>query len=249
MKPPHEPSATQHVLVVDDEEDLLELVRYNLSKDGYRVTCVASGEEALKAARKVPPDLIVLDLMLPGEDGLTLCRELRAHSAHSDVPIIMLTARSEEVDRIVGLEVGADDYLAKPFNPRELLARIKSILRRSRALPANLKPETARVLRFAGWRLEIATRNLVAADGVVVPLSGTDFKLLRIFLAHANRVLSRDQLVDLTQGRDAGPYDRSIDLQVSRLRRRLGDDPKEPSIIKTARGEGYVLAAEVTTET
>ena len=238
--------STDHILVVDDDPDIRELLGDYLQKQGYRASTAADGRAMRAALARGQPDLIVLDLMLPGEDGLTLCRELRAHS---DVPIIMLTARSEEVDRIVGLEMGADDYLAKPFNPRELLARIKSILRRSRALPANLKPDAARVLRFAGWRLEIATRNLVAADGVVVPLSGTDFKLLRIFLAHANRVLSRDQLVDLTQGRDAGPYDRSIDLQVSRLRRRLGDDPKEPSIIKTARGEGYVLAAEVTAET
>ena len=238
--------STDHILVVDDDPDIRELLGDYLQKQGYRASTAADGRAMRAALARGQPDLIVLDLMLPGEDGLTLCRELRAHS---DVPIIMLTARSEEVDRIVGLEMGADDYLAKPFNPRELLARIKSILRRSRALPANLKPDAARVLRFAGWRLEIATRNLVAADGVVVPLSGTDFKLLRIFLAHANRVLSRDQLVDLTQGRDAGPYDRSIDLQVSRLRRRLGDDPKEPSIIKTARGEGYVLAAEVTADT
>jgi two-component system OmpR family response regulator len=237
-----------HILIVDDDPEIRELLGDYLQKQGYRTSTAADGRGMRAALARGQPDLIVLDLMLPGEDGLTLCRELRAHPAHPDVPVIMLTARGEEVDRIVGLEMGADDYLAKPFNPRELLARIKSILRRSRALPANLKPETARAMRFAGWRLELATRNLVAADGVVVPLSGTDFKLLRVFLAHANRVLSRDQLVDMTQGRDAGPFDRSIDLQVSRLRRRLGDDPKEPAIIKTARGEGYVLAAEVETE-
>jgi two-component system OmpR family response regulator len=237
-----------HILVVDDDPDIRELLGDYLQKQGYRTSTAADGRAMRAVLARGQPDLIVLDLMLPGEDGLTLCRELRASPAHADLPVIMLTARSEEVDRIVGLEMGADDYLAKPFNPRELLARIKSILRRSRALPANLKPETARVMRFAGWRLELATRNLVSADGVVVALSGTDFKLLRIFLAHANRVLSRDQLVDMTQGRDAGPYDRSIDLQVSRLRRRLGDDPKDPAIIKTARGEGYVLAAEVETE-
>ncbi len=234
-----------HILIVDDDPDIRELLGDYLQKQGYRASTAADGRAMHAALARGQPDLIVLDLMLPGEDGLTLCRELRAHS---DLPVIMLTARGEEVDRIVGLEMGADDYLAKPFNPRELLARIKSILRRSRALPANLKPDPARAIRFAGWRLELATRNLVSAEGVVVSLSGTDFRLLRVFLAHANRVLTRDQLVDMTQGRDAGPYDRSIDLQVSRLRRRLGDDPKEPAIIKTARGEGYILAAAIETE-
>jgi len=194
---------------------------------------------------RTEPALIVLDLMLPGEDGLALCREVRAQS---DVPIIMLTARGEEVDRIVGLEMGADDYLSKPFSPRELVARIKSILRRTRALPSNLKPDQAKMLHFAGWTLDVTTRNLVSPAGVTIALSGTDYKLLRIFLDHPNRVLTRDQLIDMTQSRDAGPFDRSIDLQVSRLRRRLNDNPKEPSIIKTARGEGYVLAAEVILE-
>ena len=191
------------------------------------------------------PDLIVLDLMLPGDDGLTLCREVRSKS---DVPIIMLTAKTEEIDRVVGLEMGADDYVAKPFSPRELLARIKSILRRSRALPVNLRPDDARAIAFAGWRLEIPTRTLISPESVAVPLSGTDFRLLRIFLDHPNRVLNRDQLMDMTQARDAGPFDRSIDLQVSRLRKRLNDNPKEPALIKTSRGEGYVLAAEVVLE-
>jgi two-component system OmpR family response regulator len=157
----------------------------------------------------------------------------------------MLTARGEETDRIVGLEMGADDYLAKPFNPRELLARIKSVLRRARSLPGNLEPEAVKSLRFAGWTLDVATRNLTAPDAVVVPLSGTEFKLLRVFLAHPNRVLSRDQLIELMISRDAGPFDRAIDVQVSRLRQRLRDDAREPRIIKTVRGEGYVLAAEV----
>jgi two-component system OmpR family response regulator len=190
-------------------------------------------------------DIVVLDLMLPGEDGLMLCRNLRARS---DVPVIMLTARGEETDRIVGLEMGADDYLAKPFNPRELLARIKTILRRARTLPENLKPDDARALRFAGWTLDLATRNLRSPAGVVVALSATEYKLLRIFLAHPNRVLNRDQLIDLMLSRDASPFDRSIDVQVSRLRHRLGDNPKEPAIIKTVRGEGYVLSAAVEAE-
>jgi two-component system OmpR family response regulator len=168
--------------------------------------------------------------------------------ARSQLPVIMLTARGEETDRIVGLEMGADDYLPKPFNPRELLARVKSILRRTRTLPENLQPDEARRLRFVGWALEIATRNLHSPAGVVVALSGTEFRLLRIFLAHPNRVLTRDQLIDLMLSRDATPFDRSIDVQVSRLRHRLNDDAAQPAIIKTVRGQGYVLAAAVEAE-
>jgi two-component system OmpR family response regulator len=155
----------------------------------------------------------------------------------------MLTARGEETDRIVGLEMGADDYVPKPFNPRELLARIKSVLRRARSLPENLQPEAVTAFRFASWTLDIATRNLTSPDGVVVPLSGTDFKLLRVFLDHPGRVLTRDQLIDLMLSRDAAPFDRAIDVQVSRLRHRLGEDAKESAIIKTVRGEGYVFTA------
>jgi two-component system OmpR family response regulator len=157
----------------------------------------------------------------------------------------MLTARGEETDRIVGLEMGADDYLPKPFNPRELLARIKSVLRRARSLPDNLKPEEVASFRFAGWTLDVATRNLTAPDGVVIPLSGTEFRLLRVFLDHPNRVLTRDQLIDFMLSRDATPFDRAIDVQVSRLRHRLREDAKEPAIIKTVRGQGYVFALRV----
>ena len=238
-------SAMDHILIVDDDRDIRDLLSEYLQKQGYRVSVAADGRAMRAALIRAEPDLIVLDLMLPGEDGLVLCREVRAQS---DIPIIILTARGEEVDRIVGLEMGADDYLAKPFSPRELLARIKSILRRTRALPSNLKPDQARLLHFAGWTLEVSTRNLLSPEGIAIALSGTDYKLLRIFLDHPNRVLNRDQLIDMTQSRDAGPFDRSIDLQVSRLRRRLNDNPKEPAIIKTARGEGYVLAAEVSVE-
>ncbi|MDO9023503.1 response regulator [Zwartia sp.] len=238
-------SAMDHILIVDDDRDIRDLLSEYLQKQGYRVSVAADGRAMRTVLSRAEPDLIVLDLMLPGEDGLVLCREVRAQS---DIPIIILTARGEEVDRIVGLEMGADDYLAKPFSPRELLARIKSILRRTRSLPSNLKPDQARLLHFAGWTLEVATRNLLSPEGIAMALSGTDYKLLRIFLDHPNRVLNRDQLIDMTQSRDAGPFDRSIDLQVSRLRRRLNDNPKEPAIIKTARGEGYVLAAEVSVE-
>lgn len=234
-----------HILVVDDDRDIRNLLSEYLQKQGYRVSAAEDGRAMRAAISVTMPDLIVLDVMLPGEDGLTLCRELRSQS---DVPVLMLTARGEEIDRIVGLEMGADDYLAKPFNPRELVARIKSILRRARALPPNLRPDDARLIHFSGWTLEIASRDLIGPDHSRVALSGTEFRLLRIFLDHPNRVLTRDQLIDLTQSREADPFDRSIDLQVSRVRRRLGDNPKEPTLIKTARGQGYVLASEVGVE-
>jgi two-component system OmpR family response regulator len=231
-----------HILIVDDDAETRSLLQQYLQKQGYRVTSAADGKALRGALLTARPDLIVLDLMLPGEDGLQLCRDLRTRS---NLPVIMLTARGEETDRIVGLEMGADDYLAKPFNPRELLARIKSVLRRARSLPENLEPDAAKSFHFAGWTLDADTRNLTAPDDVVVPLSGTEFKLLRVFLAHPNRVLSRDQLIELMISRDAGPFDRAIDVQVSRLRQRLRDDAREPRIIKTVRGEGYVLAAKV----
>jgi two-component system, OmpR family, response regulator len=234
-----------HILVVDDDAEIRNLLRDYLQKNGYRVTAVADGKAMWAALDVGGTDIVVLDLMLPGDDGLTLCRTLRAHS---ELPVIMLTARGEETDRIVGLEMGADDYLAKPFNPRELLARIKSILRRARSLPENLQPDDARTIHFSGWVLDIAARNLRSPDGVVVALGGTEYKLLRIFLAHPNRVLSRDQLIDLMLSRDATPFDRSIDVQVSRLRHRLGEDSREPEIIKTVRGEGYVLSVAVEVE-
>jgi two-component system OmpR family response regulator len=235
-------AAQDHILILDDDAETRRLLQAYLEKQGYRITTAADGRALRKALDTARPDLIVLDLMLPGEDGLEICRDLRIRS---NVPVIMLTARGEETDRIVGLEMGADDYLAKPANPRELLARIKSVLRRARSLPENLKPEAVKSLRFAGWTLDVVTRNLTAPDGVVVPLSGTEFKLLRVFLAHPDRVLSRDQLIDLMISRDAGPFDRAIDVQVSRLRQRLREDAREPQIIKTVRGEGYVLAAKV----
>jgi two-component system, OmpR family, response regulator len=231
-----------HILVVDDDAEIRSLLREYLQKQDLRVTAVADGKGLRAALDAARPDLVILDLMLPGEDGLALCRDLRARS---NVPVIMLTARGEETDRIVGLEMGADDYLPKPFNPRELLARIKSVLRRARSLPENLKPGKVASFRFAGWTLDGATRNLTAPDGVVVPLSGTEFRLLRIFLEHPNSVLTRDQLIDLMLSRDAAPFDRAIDVQVSRLRHRLREDAKEPAIVKTIRGQGYVFAARV----
>jgi two-component system OmpR family response regulator len=231
-----------HILVVDDDSEIRSLLRQYLERHGLRVSTAADGRAMRQVLETARVDLVVLDLMLPGEDGLTLCRDLRTRS---DLPVVMLTALGEETDRIVGLEMGADDYLPKPFNPRELLARIKSVLRRTRAPE---RPEPAERLRFAGWSLDLSERQLTAPDGVVVPLSGGELRLLRVLLEHPNRVLSRDQLLDLTQGREATPFDRSIDVQIGRLRRRLRDDAKHPRLIRTVRGEGYVLAAKVERE-
>lgn len=227
------------ILVVDDDAEIRDLVAEYLSRNGYEVATACDGASMLEALEAAPADLVVLDIMLPGEDGLSLCRQLRASSS---LPVIMLTARHDEIDRIIGIEMGADDYLGKPFNPRELLARIRSILRRARALPAS---RDARGLRFAGWTLDCVARHLVDPSGVVVPLGGAQFRLLSAFLHHPGRVLDRDQLMDLTLGREAPPFDRSIDVQVSRLRHLLRDDGREPSIIKTVRNGGYVLAAAV----
>lgn len=230
------------ILIVDDDPEIRRLLVAYLERNGVDAIAAGNGREMWHALDRHAIDLVVLDLMLPDADGLTLCRDLRAKS---NLPVLMLTARGEETDRIVGIEMGADDYLVKPFNPRELLARIKSILRRARSLPPNLRPDTNRCLAFAGWKLDTATRVLVAPDGVATPLSGGEFRLLRILLDHPNRVLNRDQIMELIHGRDADPFDRSIDVQVSRLRQRLRDDSREPQLIKTVRGEGYVLAVAV----
>ncbi len=232
-----------HLLIVDDDPGLRELLADYLGRNGFRVTGVADGRGLWAALEQTPVDLVILDLMLPGDDGLVLCRNLRARS---QIPIIMLTARGDDTDRIIGLEMGADDYLPKPFNPRELLARIKVVLRRTRNTPNELGE--ARRLHFAGWTLDVAARQLIAPDGVLVPLGASEYRLLRVFLDHSQRILNRDQLLDLTQGREAMPFDRSIDVQVSRLRRRLRDDPRESVIIKTVRNEGYLLAAHVNRE-
>jgi two-component system OmpR family response regulator len=187
-------------------------------------------------------DLVVLDLMLPGEDGLSLCRRLRATSM---LPVIMLTAMGDDTDRIVGLEMGADDYMPKPFTPRELLARIKAVLRRVQALPASTTP-SGETMCFDGWTLELGPRRLQSPRGADIELSTGEYELLLAFVTHPRRVLSRDQLLDLARGRSAAPFDRSIDIQVMRLRRKIEDDPKEPRLIKTVRGGGYIFAAEVT---
>ena len=234
----------KRILIVDDDREICELLESYLHNNGYGVLALQDGSRVLDQLQGgAPVDLIVLDLMMPGEDGFSICRRVRAAS---EVPIIMLTAAADDTDRIVGLEMGTDDYVAKPFNPRELLARIKAVLRRSR--PTARGGGKGRFLRFAGWRLDTVNRDLIDPDGVVMPLSGADYGLLLLFLEHPNQVLSRDDLLGLTRGREANPFDRSIDVQLSRLRQRLGEDAKHPHIIKTVRGAGYVLAAEVERE-
>jgi two-component system OmpR family response regulator len=238
--------ASDHILIVDDDREIRELLTTYLVKNGLRATAVPTGRHMRMALETSGPfDLVILDLMLPGEDGIALCRDLRS-GKHKALPILMLTARNDEADRILGLEMGADDYLTKPFAARELLARIRSVLRRTHMLPPNLRPvEEARLLAFGDWRLDTVARQLIAVDGTLLPLSGAEYRLLRVFVDHPQRVLNRDQLLNLTQGRDAELFERSIDLLVSRLRQRLRDDAREPRYIKTVRSEGYVFASEV----
>lgn len=233
----------QNILVVDDDRDIRALVAEHLRGAGYQAYPAANGGEMWKILDRLGGvDLIILDINMPGDDGLTLCRELRARGP---TPIIMLTARGEPIDRILGLELGADDYLAKPFEPRELTARIKSVLRRALALPANLEPLRARAARFSGWKLDLERRELTDPAHRIVMLSGAEFRLLSILIEHANRVLTRDQLVTFSGGKPGENLDRSIDLQVSRLRRKLDG---EVELIKTVRNEGYVFASPVTFE-
>ena len=238
-------SERPHVLIVDDDREIRGLLAQYLEKHDFRTTAVADGREMRRTLERSHVDLLVLDLMLPGEDGLSLCRELRGRS---QLPIIMLTARGEDVDRIVGLELGADDYVAKPFNPRELLGRIKAVLRRSAHAPRDPSPEAVRGFSFGGWRLNTVTRTLTNGDRREVALSGAEYRLLAVLLGAGNRVLTRAQLTELLRGRDADPFDRSIDVRVSRLRQILGDDARAPQIIKTVYGEGYVIGVSVATE-
>lgn len=229
----------QRILVVDDDDELRTLLQSYLGEQGFTVSTVPDGNAMRSLLADESFDLVILDVMMPGDDGLALCRELRAKSR---VPILMLTARGDELDRIIGLEMGADDYLPKPFHPRELLARIRSILRRVQELAGE---GPAREYRFVGWTLDLGVRHLVGADGIAVPLSSGEFRLLQALVEHPNRVMSRDRLMDVLSGREAGPFDRSVDVMISRLRRRLGDDGREPEIIKTVRNEGYLFAAKV----
>ncbi|MEO3473020.1 response regulator [Roseomonas sp. CAU 1739] len=230
-----------HILVVDDDREIRELLSRFLEKQGMRVTAARDARDARRVWPLGRYHLVVLDLMMPGEPGLDFARWLRSQS---DVPVVILTAMGEETDRIVGLELGADDYVAKPFNPRELLARIRAVLRRSSA-DGPAKEPPAKVIRFAGWTLEPGRRRLLNPDGAEVSLTGGEYELLLVLVERANRVLTRDMLMDLLRGRQAGPFDRAIDVAVSRLRRKLEDDGRNPNLIKTVRGGGYVLAATV----
>jgi two-component system, OmpR family, response regulator len=246
-----------HVLIVDDDREIRALLSRYLAGQGYWTTAAADGREMREAMAGRAIDLIVLDLMLPGEDGLALCRWIRAQANdQSYVPVIMLTARGEDIDRIVGLEMGADDYLAKPFNPRELVARINAVLRRTgrasagvsgRGFGGRAADDQGEIVTFAGWALDIAARRLTAPDGTLVPLSAGEFGLLAAFVSHPQRVLSRDRLLDLARGREAQPFDRAIDVQVSRLRRKIEQDPSDPQLITTVRGGGYMFTPPVST--
>ncbi|HST95373.1 MULTISPECIES: response regulator [unclassified Methylobacterium] len=235
-------SATPHILVVEDDREISALVARYLRANECRVSLAGDGREMDKALADARVDLIVLDLMLPGEDGLSLCRRLRAGSS---IPILMLTAKAEEIDRIVGLEIGADDYLAKPFNPRELLARIRAILRRGASAEA-AGDDGARRLRFLDWTLDVSLRQLLSPDDARITITGAEFDLLHVLCLRPGRVLSRDQLLDLTQGRAAGPYERSIDVLISRIRQKIEADPRNPEIIRTIRSGGYLFTPAVT---
>ncbi len=236
-------SGTQpHVLVVDDARDIREPLTRYLRENGFRVTSAENAAVARKAMRTSGIDIVILDIMMPGEDGLSLCRYIRESSG---IPVIMLTARGEELDRIVGLEVGADDYMGKPFNPRELLARIGAVLRRTNTLPPRLRGPAAERYRFGEWIFNASQREIVGPSGLAMPLSSGEFKLLMAFLDRPKMALSREQLLDLTKGRDADVFDRSIDNQISRLRRKIEQDPKNPRYIKTVWGGGYMFTFDV----
>ena len=234
-------TTTPRILVVDDDPEIRHLLARFLDKHGLTTRTAADGRQALKTLDQGGIDLVVLDLMLPGEDGFEVCRRLRRVSA---VPVIMLTARVEDTERIVGLELGADDYVTKPFNPRELLARIRAVLRRGPG-PGGTDPDRHAHYRFAGWCLDTARRELVDPDGTLVALTAGEFDLLLAFASHPRRVLDRERLLGLTKGRQAQPFDRSVDIQLSRLRRKIEADSKRPELIKTVRGGGYMFTPEV----
>ena len=233
--------SAEHILIVDDHQDICDLVEEYLRGEGYHVSTANDGAGMRRVLQANKVDLILLDLMLPGEDGLTLAREVRVQS---NVGIIILTGRGETLDRIIGLEMGADDYLPKPFHLRELLARAKSVLRRASArdMPAAEKPQ---IVGFNGWRLDLSARVLTSPTDEEVRLTTGEFDLLAAFVGHPNQVLSRDRLLDLARNREAGPFDRTIDVQVGRLRRKLGDDPANPTMVKTVRGTGYIFTPPV----
>lgn len=232
---------TPHCLIVEDDREIGGLLARFLSKHGFRTSLAPDGRAMRRILSESDPDIIILDVMLPGEGGLDLCRRLRLEG---NVPIIMLTALGEETDRIIGLEMGADDYVVKPFNQRELLARIRAVIRRASSMPYT-RAIQSRVMVFDGWRLDPAKRQLQSPDGTLVVLTSGEFDLLVALCQHPQRVLTREQLLDLTVGRAAETYDRSIDIRISRLRRKIELDPKNPRIITTVRAGGYLFAADV----
>lgn len=231
-----------HLLVVDDDREIRALLKRFLTRNGFRVTLAADGNEMAQALADWKIDLVVLDLMLPGKDGLALCNDLRRNSR---IPVVMLTVMGEENDRIKGFEGGADDYISKPFNPQELLARIRAVLRRTHMVPPASTDLKGRILCFEGWRLDVGLRCLKSTDGTMVDLSGAEFDLLLAFVEHPQQVLTRDQLLDLARGKVERPFDRKIDMQVSRLRHKIEEEPKSPRLIQTVRGGGYVFTASV----
>jgi two-component system OmpR family response regulator len=238
-------SSGPHVLIVDDHREIRDLLSRALGKEGFRISTAADGKAMRKVLADAHIDLIVLDLMLPGEDGLSLCRSLRADG---DIPIIMLTAKGDEVDRVIGLEMGADDYLAKPFGSRELIARIRAVLRRNRAREPVADQDKPKRYRFEQWAFDVDRRELLGDDGVAVPLSTGEFDLLLALVEHPQRTLSRDQLLDLARHRAANTFDRSMDTQVSRLRKKIERDPADPKLIKTVWGGGYIFTPDVSRE-
>jgi DNA-binding response OmpR family regulator len=226
-----------HVLVVDDDAGIRDLLADYLAKQGMTVATARDGREMDERLAIFHPDLIVMDLMMPGEDGLALTRRVKAAG---EMPVIMLSARGEDIDRIVGLEVGADDYLAKPFNPRELLARIRAVLRRNSGA-AKAAQDAGEVARFGPFALDVAAQSL-SREGMDIPLTQAEFTLLKLFLEHPNRALSRDQIMDWLKGYERDPFDRSIDVRVTRLRKKLEDDPANPAYIRTIWGQGYLFS-------
>jgi len=235
--------STLHILVVDDDREIRELLSRFLRKHGFRVDVAANGQEMKGALERARIDLVLLDRVMPGEDGLTLCREIRQQSR---IPVIMLTLLGDETDRIVGFEMGADDYIVKPFSPNELVARVKAVLRRANELPPRNRPPQASLMLFAGWAMERRCRELESPDGVVITLTDGEFDLLLAFVEHPQMVLTREQLLDLARGRSGKAFDRSIDMQVTRLRRKIEADPNEPVLIKTVRNKGYIFTPGVT---
>jgi DNA-binding response OmpR family regulator len=242
--PPSVPAAAPHVLAVDDDPTMRQLIGDYLGQNEFRVTAVADGRAMQEVLAAQVVDLVVLDLRLQAEDGMALARRLRDESA---IPIIMLTGRAEEADRVMGLELGADDYLTKPFSPRELLARIRTILRRRRAEVRQGRPDGVRAYRFDGWELNLNTRRLAAPGGRVVPLSNGEFSLLVVLLGSPHRILSRDQLLDLSRLHNDEVYSRTIDVQIMRLRRKIEPDAAQPRYIRTERGAGYLFGVPVET--